>query len=325
MLTSAVVITLWGSVGLYQGLNTGFSGGLYDPEYRISAFRRGSLADKSGFKPGDRVISVEGRPVEELGMESRWPQSLVPRIGESRRFVVDRNGERIPVDVVFPAPFAAAVNTRISALLVGLTFLSCGLWVFLTVQDSHARTLAHIGLVAGVAASLGLGPQLGSWNGVRGHISTAADTLMFILMIRFFVTFPTSKAVSRSRAAAWLVYGSWGCLLVFLLAELITHPALYYTTGSVAGPLTLVYGVLILAAIVHTLLKGRRAEMRECGMYCILGGFVVGIVGTAAASLLPLNLPGWIYATVIAAIPLSMALAVRRHARRAVASLHTPS
>jgi hypothetical protein len=96
MLTSAVVITLWGSVGLYQGLNTGFSGGLYDPEYRISAVRRGSPADKSGFIPGDRVISVEGRTVEELVMESRWPRSLVPRIGESRRFVVDRNGERIP-------------------------------------------------------------------------------------------------------------------------------------------------------------------------------------------------------------------------------------
>jgi hypothetical protein len=326
MLTSAVVVTVWGSVGLYQGLNTGFSGGLYDPEYRIPAVRRGGLADKSGFKPGDRVISVQGRPVEELGMESRWPRSLIPRIGESRRFVVDRNGERIPVDVVFPAPFAAAVNNRISTSLVGLAFLGCGLWAFLTVQNCHARTLAHIGLAAGVAASLGLGPPLGSlWNGVQGHISTAANALMFILMLRFFVTFPTSKAVSQSRTAARLVYGTWGCLLVFLLTELVTHPVFYYTTGTVAGPLTLAYGILILAAIAHTLLKGRRAEMRECGMYWILGGFMVAIAGTASASVLPLNLPGWTYATFTAAIPLSMALAVRRYGRRAVASLQSLS
>ena len=142
MLTVAVVIALWGSVGLYQGLNTGFSGGLYDPEYRIPDVRRGGLADKSGFKAGDRVISVQGKRVEELGMESRWPRSLVPRIGESRRFIVDRNGERIPVDVVFPAPFAAAVSNRISALIVGLAFLGSGLWVFLTVQTRHARNLA---------------------------------------------------------------------------------------------------------------------------------------------------------------------------------------
>jgi hypothetical protein len=324
MLTS-VVLTVWGSVGLYQGLNTGFSGGLYNPEYRIPDVRRGGLADKSGFKAGDRVISVQGRPVEELGMESRWPRSLVPRIGESRRFIVDRTGLRIPVDVVFPPPFAAAVNNRISALMVGLGFLGCGLWLFLTVQTRHARTLARIGLAAGVAASLGLGPHLGSWNGVQGHISTAANTLIFILMLRFFVTFPTSKAVSQSRTAAWFVYGAWGCLLVFLLTELITHPVFYYTTGSVAGPLNLVYGILTLAAITHTLLKGPRSEMRESGMYWILGGFLVAIVGTALASLLPLNLPGWTDAIVVAAIPLSMALAVRRHARRAVASLHTSS
>ncbi len=318
MFAGAVVVTVWGSVGLYQGLNTGFSGGLYDPEYRIPAVRRGGLADKAGFKPGDRVISVEGRPVEELGMEARWPRSLVPRIGESRRFVVDRNGERIAVDVVFPAPIAAAVNNRISALLVGLAFLGCGLWTFLTVHDRHACTLAHIGLAAGVAAFLDLGPQLGSWNGVRGHISTAAAALMFILMLRFFVTFPTSKAVSESRTAAWLVYGTWGCLLAFLLAELITHPVLYYTTGSVVGPLNLAYGILILAAITHTVLKGSRTEMRESGMYWILGGFLVAIAGTVLASVLPLNLPGWTYAILSAAIPLSMTLAVRRHARRAV-------
>lgn len=38
---------------------------------------------------------------------------------------------------------------------------------------------------------------------------------------RFFVTFPTPKRVSENRIAAWLVYDDWGCLLVFLLAELL--------------------------------------------------------------------------------------------------------
>jgi hypothetical protein len=131
MLASTLIIIAWGSIGLYQGLNAGFSGGLYDPEYRVPDVRRGGVAERSGFRPGDRVISVEGRPVEELGMESRWPRSLVPRAGESRRFVVDRNGVRIPIDVTFPSPFAAAVSNRINAALIGLAWLGCGLWAFL--------------------------------------------------------------------------------------------------------------------------------------------------------------------------------------------------
>jgi hypothetical protein len=217
------------------------------------------------------------------------------------------------------------VNNRVRAALIGLAFLGCGLWTFLTVQNRHALTLANIGLAAGIGASLGLGPHLGSWNGVQGHLSTAADILVLILLLRFFVTFPKPKAVSESRTATWLVFGAWGCFVVFLVVELITHPTFYYTTGSVAGPLTLAYGILILAAIAHTLLKGSRTQIREYGMYWILGGFLVGIPGTALVSFLPVNLPAWAPAMLIAAIPISMTLAVRKVAQRFVKSAHTAS
>lgn len=314
-LTVALVIVAWGTVGFYQRLNSGFSGGLYDPEYRVPAVRRGGLAEKSGFKAGDRVISVEGRPVEQLGMESRWPRSLAPRIGESRRFVVERNGRRIPIDVVYPPPSAGAVSTRTAAALVGLAFLGFGLWAYFTVRTRHARTLAHVGLAAGVAMSLGLGPNLGTLDGVQSHISTASTVLMFILLLRFFVTFPRRKAVSDSRVAAWAVYGGWGCLLVFLVVELIVHPALYYTTGSVAYPLMLAYAILTLAAISHTVVKTPRTELRESGMYLILIGLLMSIVAAAATIASGLKPPAWAYALMIAAIPLTMALAVRRQAR----------
>jgi hypothetical protein len=312
MLVGAVVITAWGALGFYQGLRSGFSGGLYDPDYRVPGVRPGGLADRSGFEAGDRVISVEGQPVEELGMESRWPRSLAPRIGESRRFVVERDGERVPVDVVFPAPFPAAVNARIRAALMGLAFLIPGLWAFLTLLSRHARTLARIGMVAAVSAALGLGPHLGSWNGVQGHLATAASVLMFILLLRFFVAFPRAKAIGRSRVAAWLVYGAWACLLVFLLVEVIVHPRLYYSTGSVASLLIQAYVLLTLAAILHTIVKGPRAEWRQSGMTWILGGILVAVGGTAASVAFPASLPGGTFPLLVAAMPLSMALAVRK-------------
>jgi len=312
---AAVALVAWAAVGFYQGLNGGFSGGLYDPEYAVPGVWPGGLADRSGFRAGDRVISVEGTPVEELGMESRWPRRLAPRIGQSLRFVVERNGERVPIDVVYPPPSRAAVNNRVSALLVGLAFLGFGLWAFFTVGSPPARTLASVSLAAGAAMAFGLGPSLGSWNGVQGHISTACAVLMWILILRFFLTFPAPKRASETPLVHWVVYGAWAGLLVFLVAELVVHPALYYTTGSVASPLTLAYGVLILAAIIHTLVKTPRGELRRSGMYLILGGFVVAAVVLTASFVSGPRLASWTRALAIGAIPLTMALAVRKQAR----------
>jgi len=314
-LAIAVIITAWGTVGFYQGLHRGYSGGLYDPQYVVPGVMPGGLAEKSGFQAGDRVISVEGRSVEDLGMESRWPRSLAPMIGQTRRFVVERKGERIPIDVVYGPPSRAAVNTRIGAALFGLSFLWLGLWALFTTRTPPALTLAHIGLAAGAAASLGLGPNLGSWNGVMGHISTAFTVLMYILLLRFFVTFPRAKRVSESRLAAWAIYGAWGCLLAFLTLELIVHPVLYYTTGSVAYPLMLVYGVLILAAIAHTVVKTPHAELRESGINLILAGLLASILAIVSALSFGSNVPGWIYALATVLIPLAMVLAVRKQYR----------
>ena len=315
MSVCAVLITAWGVVGLVAGLNSGFSGGLYDPSYRVVGLWPGGLADRSGFRDGDRVISIEGRPVDELGMESRWPRALAPGIGETRRFVVERDGKQVALDVVFPPPSTAAVSNRIRAGLVGLFFLGCGLWAFLTVDSRHARMLNHIGLAAGVGASAGLGPNLGSWNGVQGHVSTAASALLLILLLRFFLTFPVSKAASRSRLAAWIVYGTWGCLVAFLLVELAVHPALYYSTGTVTAPLSAGYVLLIAAALVHTFWKGPAATLRASGMYWVLGGLVLAIVGMVVTQAFAGGAWVWIQTVPILAIPLSMALAVRRHAR----------
>jgi len=314
LLAGAAALIAWGAGGLYQNVQYGFSGGLYTPDYIVPGIIRGSVGAQAGFKPGDRVISVEGIPVEKLGMESRWPRSLVPRIGESRRFLVERTGGRVLLNAVYGPLPRNVLNLRLTTALIGLSFLGLGLWAFLRVRTRHALALAHIGLAGGAAASLGLGPNLGSWNGVQGHVSTAATVLMFILLLRFFVTFPRPKRLSDSRLAAWAIYGAWGCLLVFLIVELLVHPALYYTTGTVAYPLMLAYGVLTLAAIVHTLVKTPGAELHDSGMYLIVTVLLVPIVVFATAIVAELTLPRCAYALAIAAVPLAMALAVSRQA-----------
>jgi len=186
----------------------------------------------------------------------------------------------------------------------GITYLQTSLK-----ELSHEFQLAETGHRYGV----GIG-NLGIWSGVQGHIATAADVFLFVLLLRFFVIFPVQKPVSKSRIAAWLVYGAWGCLLAFLLLELIMHPALYYTTGSVVSPLMLAYALLILLAIIHTVVKAPREQLRESGMYWILGGLAISIAIFAAAFAFSLRLPLWASVAATAVIPLTMALAVRKQA-----------
>jgi len=123
----------------------------------------------------------------------------------------------------------------------------------------------------------------------------------------------------------WAIYGAWAGLLAFLGAELIVHPALYYSTGSVAYPLMLIYAILILAAIVHTVVKTPRAELSRSGMHLILGGFLVTIAAVLAAFTAGSNLPGWTNSLMIVPIPLTMALAARRQARALPPNLADPA
>ncbi len=316
-MVSALFLIAWGGVGLYEGLHRGFTGGLYDPEYVVPGVMPGGAAERAGFRVGDRVLSVDGIPVESLGMESRWPRSLASDVGQSRRFLVKRGGETIAITYVYPAPSRAAVNNRIGAMIVGTGFLAFGLWAF-AVGTAPAVLAGYIGLAAGVAMAFSQGPSLGWWNGILGHISIAANVLMFILLLRFFVIFPKSKRLSERRAATWAIYVPWVGLLVFLVAEVILHPALYYTTGSIAFPLMLVYGIMIFAAIVHTLAKASWVELVSSGMAISFVGLLIAIFGTLARFEGLLPVPGWVYSPAIVAVPLSMALAVRKQARSAM-------
>lgn len=307
---AAITLTLivWTVFGLWQGLNTGFSGGLYDPTYHVPGVRPGSAAARAGFQAGDRVVSVEGRRVEELGMESRWPRALArPQIGTSYRFVVDRGGRLSNIDYVYPAPSRAARDNRIRSALIGLGTLVLGVWAGLTAATPAASALLPAALCAGVSAAAGLGPGLGVWNGVMDHVSTAAFTLQLLFLLRFFLVFPRPKRQFRSRLLWWILGGLWGGLVAFLIAELRLHPALYYSTGSVATPLMLLYVLLIVAAILHTLWTPPRGIIRGSGMPAILGALIAGLGGMLSEAL-----SGWSSGLPVLLIPLTLALGARR-------------
>jgi hypothetical protein len=208
---------------------------------------------------------------------------------------------------------------QLGAVLVTLFFMGSGLWAIFTVPTSHARMLAHIGMAAGVCVLVGGGPYLGTWDGVKMHVDVAALVLCTLLLLRFFLMFPEPKRVGRSRIATGLLYLPWVLVVGCLVAELILHPKLYHAFGTPVGLVMLVYLLLALAALIHTVFFTARGRLRQTGVSLILWGVLIAVVPTVVAILgfsFRLGLPGSdYYALALAAFPVALALAVKRQGR----------
>jgi len=317
VVVAVLAIVVWGIAGFLDQRNTGFAGPLFEPDYMIEQVPAGGPLDQAGFQPGDRVVSVEGTPVEELGMYSRWPRPLSRRPGESLTMVVDRDGELVSGAIVYGEGSAGGEKLRLGGALIMLSFLGFGLWALFTVPTAHAVRFSAIGLALGAAVP---GPYLGSWDGVASHVQIAAVVLWALLLLRFFLLFPKAKRLGESRLATGVIYGGWGVLVVSLVLELIFHPRFYHTFGPLYSLLILVYCALALVAVIHTAATTSRDERRRSGIEIILLGAGVAFVATTIAIvdmafLWDFNIPGSGYfPLLIAIIPLTMALGVRKHA-----------
>ena len=318
---AALAIIAWTVAGFVDRRDAGFAGPLFEPDYSIVHVPAGSPLEEAGFQPGDRVVSVEGTPIEDLGMYSRWPRSLSRGPGESLTIVVERDGELVSGRIVYDEPSESAASLRLGGLLILLSFLVCGLWALFTVPTDHAARLALIGLALGAAAP---GPYLGRWDGVAAHMQVAAVVLWTLLLLRFFLLFPKPKRVGENRLATIVIWAAWGVLIISLLVELIFHPRFYNTFGPLYGLLMTAYSVLAVVAVTHTVVTTSRKELRVSGMSIIVVGVTIAVVFSTvafidAAFLWEFSIPGSSYfPLLIAVVPFTMALGVRQGAQPAV-------
>ena len=320
MLAVAVLFTAWGGLG--QVLDRrGYTDALYWPDYVVHEVAPGSVLDESGFQVGDRFQTVEGFPVETLGMYSRWPRALSRRPGETLAVTVERDGRSVPLIVRYRETPESVESTRRVALVVVLSFLWLGMAVLFTSPTPHAFRFALVGLAAGATLA---GPDLGVLNGVLGHVQVAAEVLWVILLLHFFLLFPTPKGVARSRWVG-LLYAPWLVLVVCLALEVVTHPRLYHAFGAFIGILLVGYLLTSVGVVIHTVATTGWDHLTRTGMGIILVGWGVAVIPNAVAVvgwLIPpgLDTPGQaFFPYLLTAIPLTMALAVRTEASRDVA------
>jgi hypothetical protein len=299
------------------GERQGYTDALFWHDYTLPEVPSGSPLEEAGFLPGDSVVSVEGIPVEELGMYSRWPRSLARMPGETLTMTVERDGELVSGEIRYRERPPGVRRMQLGGLFVMLSFLWAGVWALLATPSPHAARLAAMGFALGVAAP---GPNLGSWNGVRDHVQLAAMVLFTLLLLRFFLSFPKPKRIARGHLTTLLLYLPWVILLGCLGVELLYHPRFYHSFGGFSSLLMLAYVVLAVFTLLHTWLTSAREERSASGMSRVLTGMGIGLAGLLiwfadAALLQGFDLPfsGWL-PLLLAAVPVGMALGVKRGA-----------
>lgn len=314
VLAVTVLLTVWGVFGFIESRGRGWGGYVYSPEYIVEGIEPGGAAEAAGLEAGDRVVSIEGTPAEELPLYSRWPRSLHRAPGEILHIEVERAGERMPVEIVYAD--RGLNRLALGVGVIGLVFMLCGLWSLFAAGTTHARALSRTGLACGLALIAAGGPSLGTWDGVLSHISFASGVLWSILMMRFFITFPLPKRIAGSRTATSITYGALLVFVACLVVELARHPVYYHTFGPFGSLLVMIYSTLALAALIHTIIRTPRAVLKDTGMNFILAGLIAGVVPAVVGFIgfaLRLVIPGSnYYPLALVLLPVSMALAVRK-------------
>ena len=314
----ASILTLSGFAGVFGG-DAGYTDALFEPDYTISAVTPGSPLAEAGFQSGDSVISVEGTPVVDLGMYSRWPKSLARSPGESLTMVVERDGQMVSGEVVYREPPPSSWKLQFGSLLVFLSFLWVGVWIFLTVPSSHAARLATLGLAAGLAIPT---PHMGSWNGLTEHVHLAAMVLWTLLLLRFFLFFPKPKRVTQAHLTTGVIYAPLGDSPGMPGGGAHLPSPFCHSLGSYTGLLLLIYVVLAVVALIHSWAKTLREEVRASGLGRVLAGAAIGVGGVLlwvvdAFLLQGFDIPGANWAPVLFGImPIGMALGVKKAALR---------
>ncbi len=319
--TALVAIMVWTVAGFIDRSNRGRFDPLFQPNYKVLYAPEGGTLESAGFLPGDSIISVEGIPVADLGMYSRWPRSFSRRPGETLSLIAMRGGQEIAGDIVLREPSGGNTSLILGGIAIVLAFVGGGLWALFTTCSAHGVRLAYIGLMLAAAVP---GPYLGTWDGVATHFQVAVLVLWTILLLRFFLIFPRSKRIAQNRVVTAITYGPWLLLLCTLVLELLFHPRFYHTFGPLYGLLMFAYSGLAVVALVHTLVKTPSDEQRASGIRLILAGVVVALVPTLIGVvdwffLWGIDIPGsnW-FPLMLGAIPISTAMAVRRDAANGV-------
>jgi hypothetical protein len=320
----AAVAAVVGFLGLLDIKNVPYSGYFSGPNNDIVRVFPESPAEQAGFQVGDVVESIGGIAVTDTKALSRRPRA---EIGESRTFVVDRDGSRQQLDLSYSSLPSRPRNLGIAAALIGFCFLLLPLWAYRSAPSTSTLVLALFGLCFGAAFLPGPYSQSYMLRALAGALVTSAVVMGFAFLVHYVLQFPKPGAFLAKAWAKRLIYGPAILLALFFIFLTVAQPAATGGFNRIVGGLVGLFIVGFFGWAVVAMIRRYRAasasERTEHGLTLMLFGTLAGLlplifsslVGTIAPQLRA-NLPGiqFFFLTLVL-IPICFSVAAMRSAK----------
>ena len=314
----SILFLVFGIMGYLDIKNNVYSGYSTDGDFTITRVEDGSPAQAAGLQVGDQLVMIDSMDVRDTKAWSNEPRT---QIGQTKEYVVNRNGEDVSTSLTFAAQTSQSSMLNRLGWTMGLIFLLMGLWAFRSRGDWASFLFAMFAL--GFANSFMGGPHI-----ENGFLDDLVDTvqfsfvlLAFAFLVDFLLHYPKRSSSVDSPSHNKKIYGPAIFLVLFFLALTIlkvdaTSGLNVFIRYAIFLFVVVYFGRAILIMVNNY--RNASAEEKSGGMSLMFWGTVIGLLPIlivfAMGTLMPtMSIPGEDYAFItMALIPITFAMALNK-------------
>ncbi len=274
LLFIGILFLIWGVFGIIDSSNYVYSGYLTGGDNAILEVDPESPAEEAGLRAGDIIVSTGGIYTTDTKALSARER---PSIGESREFVLERNGEKISTNLVYAAMPEKEKSLNIASFIMGLLFLVFGLYTHYKRKTSLSFSYAVFMLC--FAFIFFDGPYFGP--GVLGRmfnsLSFTIVIFSFAALANFMLYYPPKSSYNVK-----LLYSPAAIAALFIWILEFTLPENTTTLNLILriflGAVIIFYFSFSLFILIRKYLRASGEERSSSGLNLLLTGSLIGIL-----------------------------------------------
>ncbi len=314
----AIIFLFMGVMGYLDIKNYTYDG-YSSNDFTVTKVEEGSPAAVAGMMVGDQITSIDNLDIRDT---KAWSDKARRTAGETRTFIVNRNGEEVTYPMTFVSQTAKDSILNRLGWTMGLIFLLLGFLVFRSKKTWSSFLFAMFCI--GFAGSFMGGPHIAN-NMLDDIVDTMRFSfllLSFAFLVDFLLHFPKKSSFVSSANASKKLYGPAIFLVLFFMVITILK------TDASSGLNTFIQFAMLAFVVIYfgwallIMFRNYRkasSEEKTNGMSLMFWGTIIGLVpiliSFIVGNLMPtVSMPGEDYMFLtMALIPICFALAINKN------------